>query len=123
MFNIFLIFLGSGLGGMCRYLVSHEVYRFISRPFPYGTLLVNATGCLLMGFLFFLVMGRPSETPLRSFLLVGFLGGYTTFSSFSIETIGLLEQGDWLGASLNVLISVIFCIILTWVGLTLARQL
>ena len=97
----------------------------MGRQFPYGTLVVNATGCFLMGLLFVLLLERfNSIAPeLRSLILIGFLGGYTTFSSFSIETMNLFESGDWVAASLNIVISVVLCMALTWLGLMGGRQL
>lgn len=125
MSNTFLIFIGAGLGGISRYWTSNGVYLLLGRNFPFGTMIVNATGCLLMGLLYTLILERFNgiEQQLRFLLLIGFLGGYTTFSSFSIETINLYESGDWLNANLNILLSFIICISLTWLGIFLGRQL
>lgn len=125
MINTLLIFLGAGLGGVCRYWVSNGVYWLLGRQFPYGTLIVNATGCFLMGLLFVLILERLNGVgpQLRFLLLIGFLGGYTTFSTFSIETLNLYESGDWFGASLNIVLSVVSCIVLTWLGMIWGRQL
>lgn len=78
-----------------------------------------------MGFLFVIIFDRFSEMSqqLRALLLIGFLGGYTTFSSFSIETLNLIESGEILKASFNVLFSIILCLSATWFGLLLGRQL
>ncbi len=125
MINVLLIFLGAGLGGVLRYWFSNGIYLLLGRQFPYGTLVVNATGCFLMGLLFVLILERFNGIgpQLRSLLLIGFLGGYTTFSSFSIETLNLFENGDWLNASLNILLNVILCISLTLLGMIGGRQL
>jgi len=125
MLNGLLIFLGSGLGGLTRYGVANGAYWLLGRQFPYGTFVVNATGSLIMGFLFALILERFNEigVPLRAFLLIGFLGGYTTFSSFSIETVNLIENGEWLNASLNVLLNVVLCISLCWLGAVGGRHL
>jgi len=123
--NGLLIFLGAGFGGLSRYWVSNGIYWLLGRQFPYGTLVVNATGCLLMGLLFALILERLNGIgqQLRLLLLVGFLGGYTTFSSFTIETLNLYESGDLLGASLYILLSMVLCIFLTWLGMVWIRQL
>lgn len=125
MMNIILIFLGAGLGGVLRYWLSSSVYSLLGKQFPYGTLFVNVSGCLLMGFLFVLIMDRFDGVgpQLRSLLLIGFLGGYTTFSSFSVETISLIENGQWIVASINILLSNILCIAAAWIGIVGARLL
>ena len=125
MMHSVLIFFGAGLGGLSRYWVSNGVYLVLGRDFPYGTLVVNATGSFLMGLLFVIIFERFGgiAPQLRSLLLIGFLGGYTTFSSFSIETFNLFESGAWLSASLNIVFSVALCIALTWVGILGGRQL
>lgn len=125
MIHSLLIFFGAGVGGLCRYWISNSVYWFLGRNFPYGTLVVNVSGSFLMGFLFVLIMDRfDGVAPqLRSLLLIGFLGGYTTFSSFSIETLNLIENAAWLDALSNILLSVILCILFTWFGVICGRQL
>ena len=123
--NAVLIFFGAGLGGVFRYWVSNGVYWLLGREFPYGTLVVNASGSFLMGLLFVVLLERFNgiAPQLRSLLLIGLLGGYTTFSSFSIETLSLFESGAWVGATVNILLSVILCIVLTWLGVLGGRQL
>lgn len=123
--NTMLIFLGAGLGGVFRYWVSNSIYWLCGRQFPYGTLVVNVTGCFLMGFLFVFLLERFSgiSLQLRSLLLIGLLGGYTTFSSFSIETLNLFENGAWLSGILNIFLSIILCILAAWVGVIGGRQL
>ena len=125
MIDSLLIFLGAGVGGVCRYWLSNGVYLLLNRPFPYGTLFVNATGAFLMGLLYVLILERFNGigTQLRALLLIGFLGGYTTFSSFSIETLNLFESGEWLSATLNIVISVSLCLVLTYLGVLGGRQL
>jgi CrcB protein len=123
--NYILIFLGGGIGCAVRYWVSSNAYSIVGQSFPYGTLIVNVTGSFLMGLLFIIILERfNSFAPqLRAFLLIGFMGGYTTFSSFSIETLTLFEQGELFRASLNVILSFTLCMFAVWLGVTLGRQL
>jgi CrcB protein len=86
MSHYILIFLGCGLGGISRYWISNGIHLLFGQRFPYGTLIVNVTGSFLMGLLFILILDRfyTLAPQLRAFFLVGLLGGYTTFSSFSV---------------------------------------
>lgn len=119
-----LIFLGAGLGAVFRFWITNGIHFLLGRQFPYGTLVINMTGSFLMGFLFVLIVDRFEYIgpQLRSLLLIGFLGGYTTFSSFSLETLILLENGAWMSALLNIALSVILCIFLAWLGVVAGRQ-
>ena len=123
--NLILIFLGSGFGGLSRYLISNFVYSLLGRHFPWGTLVVNASGCFIMGVFYVLLLSRfASQAPqIRLFLLVGFLGGYTTFSSFALETWNLLESGALISGFINVLSTIVLCLVFTWLGLIWGRQL
>jgi len=124
MHQVMAIAVGGALGSVLRYGLSLAAHGWLGRGFPYGTLAVNVLGCLLMGFLFVLLVERFAENPvLRAGLLIGVLGGFTTFSSFSIETFNLLEQGELAKAAVNVLGSVLFCLGATWLGVILARQI
>lgn len=120
-----LIFFGAGLGGVLRFWISNISYFFLGRQFPYGTLIVNVSGCFLMGLLFVLLLERfnGSGSQLRSLLLIGLLGGYTTFSSFSIETLNLFENGAFLSGATNILLSIMLCLAATWLGVIGGRQL
>ena len=114
---------GGALGSVLRYWMSTWVHSFAGRTFPYGTLTVNVLGCLAMGFLFVLFVDRLSDNNvLRAGILIGVLGGFTTFSSFSIETLNLIEQGAWLKAVVNMTGSLLLCVGATWVGVILGRQ-
>ncbi len=125
MMNNILIFLGAGVGGIFRYWISNGIYWLLGLQFPYGTLVVNASGSFLMGLLFVVILDRFAwiGPELRSLLLVGFLGGYTTFSAFSFETLNLFESRAWLSAMLNIFLNVIVCILLAWLGTIVGRQL
>jgi CrcB protein len=115
---------GGAIGAVLRYWVSTGVYALVGRNFPYGTLVVNIAGSLLMGLLFVLLIERMAENSLwRAALLVGLLGAFTTFSTFSIETLNLLEEGAYNRALLNVLLSVVLCVAAAWLGVKLGRQL
>ena len=114
---------GGSIGAVLRFLLSSQVYNGLGRDFPYGTIVVNIIGSLLMGLLYQLFLQRYSVSPeLKAALLVGLLGAFTTFSTFSIETVLLLEQGNLFKAMMNVIVSVVVCIVATWVGLLIARQ-
>ena len=110
---------GSAIGGMSRYGVSRVFAFWFGETFPWGTLVVNISGCFLIGILSGLTGpdGRMLVSPdFRQFLLVGLCGGYTTFSSFSLQTLALIRQGDMVEAGANVFLSVVICMIFVWLG-------
>jgi CrcB protein len=120
------IALGSAIGGAARYGCAGLAARWLGVSFPWGTLIVNVSGSLLIGFLAALMApdGRLLATPdTRTFLMIGILGGYTTFSSFSLETLNLARDGEWLWASGNVVLSVMLCLIAVWLGHVLGKLL
>lgn len=123
--TIVLIGLGGALGSIFRYLVSTSAYKIFGSHFPYGTLAVNAIGSFVIGFLFILLLDRIDgiADQLRAVLIIGFLGGFTTFSSFSIETVNLFENSEIALGLLNIFISVVLCLSLTWLGILLGRHL
>lgn len=124
MFQVLTIAAGGALGALMRFWVSNGIYGVFGRGFPYGTLVVNVLGSLMMGFLYILFLERMSVSPeVRGAVLVGFLGAFTTFSTFSIETINLIEQADFLKAGLNMVLSVGACVLACWAGVILGRQL
>jgi CrcB protein len=116
--------LGSAIGGVSRYLLGGLVQRMLDTTFPAGTLLVNVTGSFLLGAIIRYALDTPSLTPeVRAFLTIGFCGGYTTFSTFSYETMALLEDGEWARAGVYITASVVLSLIATFLGFALARQL
>ncbi|MEQ6341227.1 MAG: fluoride efflux transporter CrcB [Gammaproteobacteria bacterium] len=121
--QIFLIAAGGAVGSVLRFLMSTGVHGILGRAFPYGTLAVNVVGSFIMGLLYVLLIDRFNMSgEWRAALLVGLLGGFTTFSSFSIETVNLLEAGETVKALLNILLSVGVCITVTWLGIIIGRQ-
>ena len=123
--QVVLLVAGFGaLGCLTRYYLSGWAYDLLGRSFPYGTLLVNILGAFIIGLVMEFGM-RSTLLPvsLRIGLTIGFLGGLTTFSTFSYETFRLLEEGDFFVAATNVLGSVIVCLIFTWFGIHTARYL
>ena len=122
--HIILVFVGGAVGSVFRYLVSIGMSRWLGAGFPYGTLTVNVAGSLCMGFLYVLIVERASlSAEWRSLLLIGLLGGFTTFSSFSMETLLLIQDAAWLKAGVNTLLNVSLCLFAAWIGLLLGRLL
>ena len=119
------IALGGAFGAVIRFLMSAGLYQWLGRGFPYGTLAVNLVGSFLIGLLTeALILQRIAiAVEYRAAILIGFIGAFTTFSTFSLETIYLLEQGNLSKAGLNVLLSVLGCLIAVWLGLLLGRAL
>jgi CrcB protein len=110
---------GSAIGGIARYWCSGFFARLIGEMFPWGTVVVNVVGSFVIGFVATLTApeGRiliPSDT--RIFIMVGFCGGFTTFSSFSLQTLALARDGEWLWASANIVASVVLCLLSVWLG-------
>ncbi len=113
------IALGSALGGVGRYWCSGVIARHIGETFPWGTLTVNVVGSLLIGLL--ATVSEPDgrllmSTTLRQFFMIGVFGGFTTFSSFSLQTLNLVRDGQWVPASLYILGSVALCLVGVWLG-------
>lgn len=121
-----LLYIGifGGLGCMARFLASDWTYQLFGRSLPYGTLLVNLVGSFLLGFLMTFGLRSTIVGPeLRVGLSVGFMGGFTTFSTFSYETIKLLEEGSFWQAGANILLNIVLCLSFALLGVWLARQL
>ena len=125
MLGIFLVGTGSFIGGVCRYLLSTWVYKLLDNPsFPFGTLAVNTLGCLVIGFLAGLAETRSIFTPdVRLFTFVGILGGFTTFSSFALETLLLARDTENLAAVINIGSELVLGLLAVWIGNLLAHIL
>ena len=119
---LWYIAVGSAIGGVSRYLVGGLVQRLTAGTFPAGTLLVNVTGSFLLGFLLRYGVETPTLSPeMRGLLTVGLCGGYTTFSTFSYETVALLEDGQWSRAATYVGLSLVLALAATVLGFAAAR--
>jgi len=124
MYKISLIAVAGLIGTLTRYWISGWADRWWGGTFPFGTVLVNATGCFVIGFLFYVTQEKYLVDPtIRSALLVGFLGGYTTFSSYAVQSFNLLRDGEIFMASANLLVSNVAGLILVWAGYVLARAI
>ncbi|GHV77918.1 putative fluoride ion transporter CrcB [Spirochaetia bacterium] len=119
--NYLWVFLGGGLGAGLRYLSVQGVGAVFKPSFPLGTLAVNAAGSLIIGFLFGAFEIRAVPANLRLFLITGFLGGYTTFSSYSLETVRLFMAGSVPAALVNLALNNLLCLSMTLAGLGLSR--
>lgn len=121
--EILAVMLGGALGALSRFLISRFAYLVLPKAFPWGTLLANLLGCLLMGLLMGLLAERYSSPFWQAGIFVGFLGALTTFSSFSMQTVALFQDGAYLAGSLNVIGSLGGCLFATALGLFLARMI
>lgn len=121
--KVVLILLGGGIGTLARYGVSGYAFQRYTGLFPVGTLAVNLVGSFLIGLLWGLAEHSAMSPNVRTFLFVGILGGFTTFSTFSLETLNLLRDGELKVALLNVLLNNVLGIALAFVGFILARQI
>jgi len=118
------IILAGGIGALLRYLLGRLAINLGWAALPFGTLIANVLGCFLIGYLSWMLVERwPLSNQVQVVVLTGFLGGFTTFSAFSLETISMIQQGVPLKAFAYVGISVMLCLFMCFAGLFLAKQL
>lgn len=121
--QLLYIAVGGAAGSVLRYLTSSAVYGWAGKGFPWGTLTVNVLGSLAMGVIATLVVEKVVLSPeLKNAILIGFLGAFTTFSAFSLDTLNLFFNGAVIRAMVYAFASVIVCVLATWAGIVLARQ-
>jgi CrcB protein len=121
--SLLWITIGGAIGTAGRYLLSGLVASLVGETFPFGTLLVNVTGSFVIGF--FAALTGPDGrlyvgSTARQFVMTGICGGYTTFSSFSLQTLDLMHDGEWAYAGANIGLSVLLCLLAVWIGYMLA---
>ncbi len=126
MLNYILVGVGSAAGGVSRYWISGLIANRFGQSFPWGTLFVNVSGSFVIGF--FATVTAPEGRWLvgpsgRNFFTTGFCGGYTTFSSFSLQTLNLAQDDEWLYAGGNAVLNLVLCLVAVWLGHVLARML
>ena len=121
--NYAAIAIGGAIGACLRFALSEAMLHLFGRAFPFGTLLVNILGSFVLGLLYGLFMTEQlSPNPWRIFVGIGVLGAFTTFSTFSMDTVLLLQQGAWLKAGANVVLNLVLCLTLAWLGLKLGSM-
>lgn len=122
MLNVIAVFLGGGLGAVTRYLAGMLVMRNLHFNIPVSTFLVNIIGSFLIGFLYILFVDKQDINPAVKFALtVGFCGGLTTFSTFSLEIFEMIKSAQFLQAFVYAVLSVIICVVSVWIGVCIAK--
>ena len=119
---LWYVMLGSAVGGGTRFLLGSFIQTRAGGAFPLGTLVINITGSLVLGFIFRYAAGSTVSPEVRALLTTGFCGGYTTFSTFSWETVRLIEDGDWYRAAWYIGLSVVLSLAGAFAGIGLARE-
>ena len=116
MLKLFLIFIGGGVGSVFRFVIGQFVVKWIHTPFPVATCFINITGSFLIGFFYALSARSLIDDNLRLLLGVGLCGGFTTFSTFSFESLQLLQKGEYWNFAGYALLSIVLCVLFVWIG-------
>ncbi len=119
--NVLLVAIGAAVGGVARYLIGGWLASRLGPDFPWGTVFVNVTGSFVIGVVLILVQGGALPAGARPFVAVGILGGYTTFSTYSYETLGLIADGNYGVAVINVFVQLVLGLIGVYLGVVLGR--
>ncbi|MCS4309130.1 CrcB protein [Rheinheimera pacifica] len=123
MLTYLAVAVGGAVGACLRFGINELMVNVLGKSFPFGTLLVNILGSFVLGWLFALFSsGVLAVSPWRALIAIGLIGAFTTFSTFSLDTVLLIQQGDWLKAIANVLLNVLLCLTLAWLGLKLGSM-
>ncbi|HEY0922535.1 fluoride efflux transporter CrcB [Rheinheimera pacifica] len=123
MLTYLAVAIGGAVGACLRFGVNELAMNVLGKSFPFGTLLVNILGSFVLGWLYALFSsGVLAVSPWRALIAIGLIGAFTTFSTFSLDSVLLIQQGDWLKAIANVLLNVLLCLTLAWLGLKLGSM-